>query len=1848
MIKKVSEYAVKFFKPLFLASFLLVVALAVNILFDSCLQIHDYDDDDYTPANPYGSLAVTTGNSSNRALCVSDITAADVTVSGTGFSPISQKNVLISGGVSSSAVKIEKIPVGNNRVVSGEAKTNIGNILSKMAGVKMTSVTNITSGDNSVSVNWENSRLGNVFESLLALGYDVSALDTLAIKNILPDTHASLIDSSKLAADIKNSGGNLSGLNPENYRLSPGSLSFTSDDALSLVFQICDPVSEKLTSVVPGSNTIQNIAPGTWKVFGIVNGKSVIYNSSVKIESGKNQDLGKISFKAPKPRLENADGSQISEFINSETTVYLKARNFDGEEEISGVSIYYTLDGSQPSSSSTKYSGGIRVNAGTKLKAIAVVSGLFDSDVASWDFSKPTLGYTHPANGDFSAVDLNGQAEGFGWASGNWPLGANVSGGETTFALYSANAEKILLEIYAVPYGEDALYDYWMEKDGNDVWRAKLSGNLSGAVYAFRVWGTNWKYDSAWSRGGSSAGFEADYDSFGNRFNPNKVVYDPYAKELTHDVSNAEAIAAYKTKNAGYALSKPEYAILSSGQPVKTSTKWREYDSGTISPKGYVVSDSTGFGSKPKIAASEARIYEAHVRGITQHDSSSSLSSILNGIEGFEAVQNVPAQYRGTYKGASYMAPYLKALGINTIELLPVHETDNDANPNDGPGGNYWGYMTFGYFAPDRRYSFDKSAGGPTKEFKEMVEAFHNEGIEVYLDVVYNHSGEGGTWNGSKTRWNSSANQYEPNPDYDEGKQCTVVSMRGIDNQTYYSLCTDKKWSYWETTGCGNNLQCDNPVVRQLIIDSLSYWISEMGVDGFRFDLAPVLGREGTGSWNFSSSAATLTKIASLGSANDVEMIAEAWDCQWPGGYKIGKFPSGWGDWNGVYRDVVRKYVGGAGTTETKSDYGNVLYNLNIGNALYGSSDIFGSYRPSVNMIVAHDGFTLADLSSYSGKGNAMNGNAWPFGPSDGGNGDTNYIVDDTPSGHRQINRNYIALQMVTRGIPMIVWGDEFSRTQNGNNNPYNIDSVATWNNYNMINTKSPQGISTGGSGTYNDKFGTFGNTKLRNGNFIFMKRMLEMHSDPAFTQPTYTTPSYIWNSGKDENDFSFGYKISGSKVTDGHDFFFFSNMTGGEVKVTVPAPENGCHWVRICDTGSWAEKYENSWDVNDTEADGYYSISTEKDYGVGAHTVVIFEQIKDGGEGPVVPTCAIPSIIGESQFESSTTVTITCGTAGSTIYYTLDGSSPSTLSTEYTGSFILTESATVKAVAVAQGYKNSLVAQKKFKKESFVISDKSGVMLQGFTWESASRTVTAKQGKWYKIMSAQADVINDTFKYLWCPPPTMSASMGPEGYMPTQLNVLDSFYGTGSELSSLLSKFTKTMPIADIVINHRCGTTNWGDFSNPDFGVVKGSNYQAICSDDEGFSAAGSDMYNNSVRGNADTGGKYGDARDIDHTNPIVQAQIVKWMNEKLKSVGFKGWRYDFVKGYDGYYVGKYDAETDAQFSVGELWEDFNPSNPNGLGDTIKNWVARTETGGYRSRAFDFALKGVMNTVFGNKGSGIANSNYGFLENAASLMISQPADSVTFVDNHDTGSTQGHWYLDPDDVGTAYAFILTHPGIPCVAWQHYFNDSESGGYNDSQYIGGKTVPGTGVTYRKHIDKLIEIRKKAGIEYDSPRTTLAANNSVYAAKIEGANANLVVVIGSGSYTPSGDYGRIYKGTNFVIWQEGAEDVYGGGGESLTLSVTVPSWVWSDGAAVFAWVWGDSATGEWITVTGSGTTAVITVPSGTKGFNMARCVRGTTAPDWSAKGNSAGRIYNKSEDVVVPSDYYGTNWVEYNP
>ena len=537
------------------------------LLFVSCPNTVTVHEENQSSQNQFGTLVVTTGNSAARALNVSEIEKADVSVSGTGItSPLLKTNVAISAGTAGE-IKIENIPVGKNRVVTVEAKTTINSVLQKMAGVTMTAVTDISKGENEVTVNWANTKVGNVYAELLKLGVDLSSIETESVESYLPEnTHASLINAAQIASDIK--AGTASASQKESYKIAPGSFTFTSDVSSDKIsFQICDPSSQKLTSVTSGSNTIENIAPGNWKVFGIVNGTSVVYASSVEILSGETSVFpDSIKFKTPAPRLEDADGNEISEFINGTTKVYLKARTLDGEAEPDGVVIYYTTDGSAPTTSSTKYtSSGISVSSGTSVKAIAVCDGLLDSEVSEWTFAKPSLGNTHPSSGSYSPVDMNGASDGYGWSSGNWALGANASGSETTFALYSANATKILLEIYNAPYGQEAMYDYWMEKDADNVWRAKLSGDLNGAIYAFRVWGPNWTYSSDWTRGGSSEGFVSDCDSSGNRFNPNKVVYDPYAREMTHDPSNASAIASYKTTNSSYALASPEYQILSTG-----------------------------------------------------------------------------------------------------------------------------------------------------------------------------------------------------------------------------------------------------------------------------------------------------------------------------------------------------------------------------------------------------------------------------------------------------------------------------------------------------------------------------------------------------------------------------------------------------------------------------------------------------------------------------------------------------------------------------------------------------------------------------------------------------------------------------------------------------------------------------------------------------------------------------------------------------------------------------------------------------------------------------------------------------------------------------------------------------------------------------------------------------------------------------------------------------------------------------------------------------------------------------------------------------------------------------------
>ena len=1565
--------------------------------------------------------------------------------------------------------------------------------------------------------------------------------------------------------------------------------------------------------------------------------------------------------------------------------------------------VYYTVNENEPTAESTKYTQPFTINADTVVKAFAVMEGLDPSAVVTKEYKIATLGYNYPENGAYSPVDQEN------WGTGTFSLGANIdSDGNGTFAVYSANATKMLLEIYNKAYGEDAAYDYWMEKGSDDIWRAKVKGITNGTLYAFRAWGPNWEYDEDWDRGNSSEGFGQDYDGEkGNRFNPNKVLFDPYAKEISHDKSHPDVLAMVVGATGSDGKENPA-VIYSSGDTNKVDGKASRYfDTGKYAPKAVVVVDKTDFGTKPEIPQENAIIYEAHARGITKHASSAKLEDILKDIKGFEAVKNIPTEYQGTYKGAAMLAPYLKALGVNTIELLPVHESDNDCNPDDNPGGNYWAYMTYGYFAPDRRYSYDKSLGGPTKEFKEMVKAFHDIGMEVYLDVVFNHSGEGGTWYGDK----------------DACETAEITFMRGLDNSSWYCIPSDNGGGYWETTGCGNNLQCDNEMVREFVLDSLTYWIDEMGVDGYRFDLAPVIGREKSGDkWVYSKDADTINDIIELGEEKNVEMIAEAWDCQYPEGYQVGNFPEGWGEWNGRYRDAIRSYVG-TGNWNEKS----------VGDYIYGDEANFkdqGGPHKSVNFIVAHDGFTLADLCSYQGAGNAQNSTLeWPFGPSDGGNGDKNNLgfIDWTDentqkASKRQAARNYIAIQMMSRGVPMIVWGDEFSRTQNGNNNPYNIDSVATWSNYNMINTDSPHKVATGGDGAYHNNFGTFASTGV-NGNFMFMKNMLNLKAnEPALNQKDYTSVGYEYSSPNEWAGATMVH-IQGSKVSGGSDYLLCMNMTGGEVQFTLPEAATEKTWVRIADTQSYFESECNFWNPATIEA-----TEISGSYGVAGWSVVILKEVAER-EQVKNPTFT-PA---DETFSGSTEVTISCATTGAEIYYTLDGSVPSeTNGTKFTSAINITSTTTIKAIAVKDGAKPSEIVTKKYTNGSavetpvlsvpagdfwnsitvfvtcntkeaniyyttdgneptsastaynaskgIVISDnatlkviacksgladssvvsaeytkqaaqsytenKSGVMLQGFNWDSAPRGINPDTGnpynaekpnpawgKWYATMSSHANEIKDRFEYVWFPPPSKTDTSSSEGYAPNELNNLNNCYGTEEELKAVIQAIQPAKAIADIVVNHRSGTADWGDFTNPKWT----DDYYSICSDDEGFSLSGSTMLDSSKKGAEDTGMKYDAYRDLDHTNVAVQQGIYSWMNSVLKRAGFVGWRYDYVKGFAGDYVGYYNAMTDAAFSVGEYWPEAGDGNWN---SQISSWITATgktinSTAGKQSRAFDFVLKSNLNNAFGwYKAAEGGEENHRtlwdmkLLANESTLMRSNPSAAVTFVDNHDTGSTQQHWELDWEDVPAAYAFILTHPGMPCVASQHYF--AEGNDFSGWQYRGGETVDGTENTMRQHIDYLIELREDVGIEYDDTVEVLEATATNYAAKIAGTKGEIVVKIGGDmSWAPTGtgydgNY-PIYSGTNFAIWEKDNQGVVP---KKITVELSATKEVGSGNAVYFTGAfdeaenWKKAVRGKWSD--GNVWKATVTITEG-QSF------------DWKALKGSW------SDETIVPITGDGWEW-----
>ncbi|QLQ36206.1 isoamylase [Micromonospora robiginosa] len=723
-----------------------------------------------------------------------------------------------------------------------------------------------------------------------------------------------------------------------------------------------------------------------------------------------------------------------------------------------------------------------------------------------------------------SAVGLTAAAPPAGAAVDARALGAryDATGSTITFRVHSAAATRIAVYLYAAPTGAAEKVSYVLTRDASAVFGVTVdvailrdTHGLTGTIwYGYRAWGPNWPWTSTWTKG-SSAGFVADVDAAGNRFNPNKLLVDPYARELSHDPLRPGA-----TDDTVYA-SGPAH---------------RTVDSGPYAPKGAVLAVATGAtGVKPTRAFKDDVLYEVHVRGLTRDDPS------------------VPEAWRGTYRGAATKAGYLASLGVTAVEFLPVQETQNDTNdvdPTGTAGDNYWGYMTLNWFAPDRRYAADRSPGGPTREFQAMVKAFHDAGIKVLLDVVYNHTGEGG------------ARTIGGAPAYD------LWSWRGLDNPTYYSLTADRQASY-DNTGVGGNYNTYHPVAQDLVVDSLAYWKDTLGVDGFRHDLATVLGntcQHGCYRYSRTDPGTALNRIVRemparpAGGGAGVDWIGEPWAIG-AGTYQVGNLPAGWSEWNGQYRDAVR-------SDQNRMGYDPITPGQ-LATRLAGSADLYGDdgRRPgnSVNFLVAHDGFTLRDLYACNAKNNNQ---PWPYGPSDGGSDDNrSWDQGGVAADQRRAARTGQALLLLSAGTPMMTGGDEVLRGVRCNNNPYNLDSSANWLTWNPDANQSAFRAFTSRLAAFRAAHpalrpATFYSSADGNGNGLGQLTW--------FTPAGAAPDAGYWN---DPNNHALGWRIDGTEFGDPASAIYVGyNGWSGDVGFTLPSPGAGKQWYRVTDTSTWAE----------------------------------------------------------------------------------------------------------------------------------------------------------------------------------------------------------------------------------------------------------------------------------------------------------------------------------------------------------------------------------------------------------------------------------------------------------------------------------------------------------------------------------------------------------------------------------------------------------------------------------------------------------------------------------------------------
>ena len=670
------------------------------------------------------------------------------------------------------------------------------------------------------------------------------------------------------------------------------------------------------------------------------------------------------------------------------------------------------------------------------------------------------------------------------WPGDSYPLGATPTEGGTNFAVFSEHGEGVDLCLFDDAGNEER---HPLEAARAFVWHGLVRGIGPGQRYGFRVHGPYSPRE-------------------GSRFNANKLLLDPYAKAIEGDVD-------WEPEAFGYGFGTDDLS-------------YSEADDATRIPKCIVVDDAFDWaGDSPmRVPWLETVIYETHVKGFTQHH------------------PGIDAELRGTYAGLADHAAieHLQLLGITAVELMPVHHFIHPQHLLDKGLRNYWGYDSIGYLAPYSGYSASSGAGGQVREFKEMVKVLHQAGIEVILDVVYNHTGEG--------------NHLGP-----------TLSFRGLDNRAYYRLVEEDPRFYFDVTGTGNSFNPRHPQALKLIMDSLRYWVTEMHVDGFRFDLAAALARQFHAVDRLSAFFDIIHQDPIL---SRTKLIAEPWDIG-EGGYQVGNFPSLWSEWNGKYRDTMRDFW--RGEEHSLADFGF---------RFTGSSDLYqeDGRRPfaSINFITAHDGFTLNDLVSYNEKHNDANGEANNDGESH--NRSWNHGVEgrtDDPEVHNlreRQKRNFLATLALSQGVPMFLGGDEMGRTQNGNNNAYCQDNEISWFDWSLRDENLSLLGWTRSLMDFRSRHPAFRRRNWFQGREIYGDTVTDVSWFASSGEPM--TPEQ-WNEGFARsvalylNGDELGMRDSqGRPVTD-DSFFLLFNASDIPIPFTIPSTVTGDSWSTAIDTNN-------------------------------------------------------------------------------------------------------------------------------------------------------------------------------------------------------------------------------------------------------------------------------------------------------------------------------------------------------------------------------------------------------------------------------------------------------------------------------------------------------------------------------------------------------------------------------------------------------------------------------------------------------------------------------------------------------